>query len=83
MDKFKSEFDLRLSALESEWAQAYEAGRAANAEFSALSATPKVKIVDVQMARTRLDQAEQLKARIMAKIARLEETVIRTSKAKD
>jgi len=83
MGKFNSEFDLRLSSLESEWGQAYEASRAAGAEFLALSSSPKVKFVDVQMARARLDQAEQLKARIMAKIARLEETVIRASKAND
>ncbi len=83
MGKFNSEFDLRLSSLESEWRQAYEASRAADAEFAALSASPKVKFVDVQLARTRLDQAEQLKARIMAKIECLEETVIRATKAKD
>jgi hypothetical protein len=35
------------------------------------------------MARKRLDQAEQLKARIMAKIVSLEETVIRASKANE
>jgi hypothetical protein len=83
MGKVNSEFDLRLNSLESEWRQAYEASRAAGAEFIALSSSPKVKFVDVQMARTRLDRAEQLKARVMAKIASLEETVIRTSKAKD
>jgi pyruvate kinase len=77
MGTLDSDFDLRLSRLESEWRVAYEASHAAGADFLALSASPKVKFAEVQTARQRLNQAENLKAQIMAKIERLESVMTR------
>jgi pyruvate kinase len=72
MGKLDGDLDLRWSHLEQEWRAAYEASRLAGADFLALSASPKVKFEEVQKARRRLDQAEDLKAQVMNKIERLE-----------
>jgi hypothetical protein len=77
MGRLDHDFDLRLSRLEKEWHLAYEASRLAGADFLALSASPKVKFAEVQKARRRLDQAEDLKAQIMVKIERLEHVMKR------
>jgi len=77
MGRLDSEFDLRLSHLEREWSVAYEASLLAGADFLALAASPKVKFEEVQKARRRLDQAENLKAQIMVKIERLENVMKR------
>lgn len=71
------EFDLRLSRLEAEWRVAYEASRTAGADFLALSASPDVKFAEVQAARRRLDQAEEQKVQILAKIERFETILTR------
>ncbi len=77
MGKLDGDFDLRLSHLEQEWHVAYEASRLAGADFLALSASPEVKFDEVQQARRRLDQAEELKAQLMMKIERLEHVMKR------
>ena len=77
MGRLDGDFDLRLSHLEQEWHLAYEASRLAGADFLALSASPKVKFEEVQQARRRLDQAEDLKAQIMLKIELLEHVMKR------
>ena len=77
MGRLDLDFDLRLSRLEKEWHVAYEASRLAGADFLALSASPKVSFAEVQKARRRLDQAEDLKAQIMVKIERLEHVMKR------
>jgi len=75
MDKTNLDCDARLNRLETEWRAACEASRAAGADFLALSASSQAKYAEVQRARRRLDQAEQMKARIMTQIERLEELV--------
>jgi hypothetical protein len=62
--------------LESEWRQVYEASIVARADYQRLAANEKATSELLDSARERLDRAEALKARIMAKIERLEESVL-------
>ena len=71
------DFERRLSSLEIEWRTAYEASCIAGADFLALSASPEVKITQVQEARRRLDQAEERKSQVLAKIERFEAAISR------
>jgi hypothetical protein len=75
MDKTDLDFDARLNSLEAEWRAACEASRAAGADFLALSASSQAKYAEVQLARRRLDRAEQMKSRVMTQIERLEDLV--------
>jgi thymidylate kinase len=71
------DFDVELNRLEFEWRQGYEASIAARAAYQALAANRKVKVEVVDAARERLDRAEAVKSRIMAKIERLEDHILR------
>jgi hypothetical protein len=70
------ELDSQMSSLESEWRQAYESSAAARAELHAQLAAPKTPSIVIARAQMRLEQAETLKARIMSKIERLEDSLI-------
>ena len=70
------DFDSQMSLLESEWRHGYEASIAARAAYQALAADRKVKAALLDAARERLDRAEALKSRIMAKIERLEDRIL-------
>jgi len=72
------EFDLatQMSRLELEWRQAYDSSMVARADYQILAASPKVNGNLLGMARERLDRAEALQARIMAKIERLEDSTL-------
>jgi len=65
-----------MNDLESEWRQGYEASIVARAEYQSLAADPKANAELLDAARERLDRAEALKARIMAKIERLEDNLL-------
>jgi hypothetical protein len=65
-----------MNNLETEWRQVYEASIVARAEYLALAANPKANARLVEPARERLERAEALKARIMAKIERLEDYML-------
>ncbi len=65
-------WDSQISALQSDWRQASEASRAARAQLQALAAMPKPHEFTLAKAQDRLERAEELKARIRTKIARLE-----------
>ncbi len=71
------DLDTQMSTLEMEWRQGYEASIAARAEYQALAADRKAKAAALDAARERLDRAEALKARIMTKIERLEERLLK------
>ncbi len=75
MSSLDLDFDTKMNSLEAEWRQAYEAGLAAQAEYRSLSASAVSNVRLLKMARERLDRAETSKARIMAKIERLEEII--------
>jgi len=70
------DLDGKINGLELEWRLAYEASIAARAEYQALAAQgASAPLID--MARERLERAEALKARIMTKIERLEDNLVR------
>jgi hypothetical protein len=76
MSRRDLEFDSQMRNLESEWRQAYDIAMAARAELQALAAIPKSNAVILAKAHDRLERAEGLKARAMAKIERLEDGLL-------
>jgi hypothetical protein len=76
MSSLDFDLDSQMSNLETEWRLAYETGIAARAELQSLSALRKPNASLIAKAHSRLDHAENLKARIMAKIERLEDSVL-------
>jgi hypothetical protein len=76
MSSLDFDLDSQMSNLESEWRVAYESSIAARAELNALATTPKPNASTLAKVHDRLDRAETLKARIMAKIERLEDTLL-------
>ncbi|MGO9932459.1 MAG: hypothetical protein ACLPV8_11685 [Steroidobacteraceae bacterium] len=76
MSSLDFELDTQMSHLESEWRQAYEAGNVARADLEAFAASPAAESSMIEQARERLNRIEALKARIMAKIERLEDTFL-------
>ena len=76
MSSLDLDIDTQLVNLESEWRQAYEASIAARAEYQSLAADRKARAAVLDAARERLDKVEALKERIMAKIERLEDSLL-------
>jgi hypothetical protein len=70
------DLDLRMNNLEQEWRQAYESSIVARADYQSLADSPKPKADLLEWARERLERCEGLKARIMANIERLEDTML-------
>jgi hypothetical protein len=71
-----TDFDIEMNRLEFELRQGYEGSIAARAAYQALAADRTAKVELLDAARERLDRAEALKSRIMAKIERLEEYML-------
>ncbi len=61
------------SRLEFEWREAYEGSIAARADYQGLARDVTASVEAIDAARERLDRAEALKARVMARIERIEE----------
>lgn len=77
MSSLDLDLDSHMNNLELEWRQAYESSIAARADYQSLvAAGPKTDTCLVDRARERVDRSEALKARIMAKIERLEDTIL-------
>jgi ribosome modulation factor len=72
MSTLDFDLDMQMDNLEQEWRQGYEAGMAARAAYQSLAASPTTDAELLHLARRRLERAEALKARIMAKIKHLE-----------
>jgi hypothetical protein len=70
------DLDSRMNSLEQEWRQAYESSIVARADYQSLAAGPKKDAKLLELARDRLERTEALKARIMAKIERLEDSLL-------
>jgi hypothetical protein len=70
------DLDVQMVSLESEWRQVYEDSINARADYQALAANRTSSALLLDAARERLDQAEALKSRVMAKIERLEEKIL-------
>jgi hypothetical protein len=76
MSSLDLDLDAHMNNLELEWRQAYEAGIVARADYQSLAAVPTVDGALLERAQSRLDRTEALKARIMAKIERLEDNIL-------
>jgi hypothetical protein len=76
MSSLDLDLDAHMNDLELEWRQAYDSSIVARADYQSLAASPRPKADLLDMARERLDRTEALKARIMAKIERLEDTML-------
>jgi hypothetical protein len=76
MSSLDLDLDSQMNSLEAEWRQVYEASIVARADYQSLAATSVANADLLDMARERLDRAEALKARIMAKIERLEDRML-------
>jgi len=76
MSSLDLDLDTQMNNLEFEWRQAYESSIAARAEYQLLAADLRANAELLDAARERLDRAEALKARIMAKIERLEDHML-------
>ncbi len=68
--------DTQMISLEVEWRHVYEVSIVARAEYQALAADREANAAALDAARERLDRAEALKARIMAKLERLEQRIL-------
>ncbi len=76
MSSLDLDLDAHMNNLETEWRRAYESGILASAEYQSLASSKKADSTLLVRARERLDRTEALKARIMAKIERLEDSML-------
>jgi hypothetical protein len=76
MSSLDLDLDAHMNNLEMEWRQAYESGIVARDDYQSLASGTKVNVALLRAARDRVDRAEALKARIMAKIERLESSML-------
>jgi hypothetical protein len=76
MSSLDFDLDTQISRLELEWRQAYESSIVARSDYQILAASTKASANLLDMAHERLDRIEALKARIMAKIERLEDNML-------
>jgi hypothetical protein len=76
MSSLDLDLDAHMNNLESEWRRAYESSIIARADYESLATAPKVNAALLERAQQRLDRTEALKARIMAKIERLEDSMV-------
>jgi hypothetical protein len=76
MSSLDFDLDSRMNNLEQEWRQAYESSIVARTDYQSLAAIPKTDSRLLDLARERVDRTEALKARIMAKIERLEDAML-------
>ena len=76
MSSLDFDLDTLMSRLEREWRQAYDSSMAARADYQILESSSKVSGNLLGLARARLDRAEEAQACIMAKIERLEDSLL-------
>ena len=82
MSSLDLELDGKINNLELEWRLAYDASIVARAEYQTLAANASSTVDLIDLARERLERAEARKARIMAKIERLEDMLLGGRSAK-
>lgn len=73
---FEFDLDTQMSQLELEWRHAYESSIVARTDYQALAVSSETRVTRLELARQRLDRIESLKARILAKIERLEDNIL-------
>jgi len=70
------DLDTQMNSLEMEWRQAYDSLIVARAEYQSLAASREANADLLDTAHERMERAEALKARVMAKIERLEGSML-------
>ena len=76
MSSLDFDIDSQMTRLELEWRQAFEASMLARGDFEALRNSEKPDPGRLKQAVDRLERAEALKARVMVKIEKLEESLL-------
>jgi hypothetical protein len=76
MSSLQLGLDGQLDSLELEWRVAYDASITARAEYQELAARGSAGVELLEPARERLERTEARKSRIMAKIERLERSLL-------
>lgn len=76
MSSLDLDLDAHMNNLELEWRRAYEFSVVARVDYQSLWTSPKANAHLLAQARERVARAEALKARIMAKIERLEDSIL-------
>jgi hypothetical protein len=76
MSSLDLDIDSQMNNLELEWRQAYESSIVLRTDYQAMAANPEARVEMLNLALERLDRSEALKARIMAKIERLEDSIL-------
>jgi hypothetical protein len=70
------DIDSEMTRLEMEWRHAFEASMLARADFEFLRSSANPDAGSLQQAIDRLERAEALKARVMVKIEKLEDSLL-------
>jgi hypothetical protein len=76
MSSLDFDLDSQMSYLEIEWRSVCESSVLARADYRILTASTKASANLINLARERVDRTEALKARILAKIERLENNLL-------
>lgn len=76
MSSLDLDLDAHMNNLETEWRRACESGMVARADYQSLAASSRSNVSMLDLALERLERIEALKARILAKIERLEDTML-------
>jgi hypothetical protein len=76
MSSLDLDLDTQMNHLEWEWRHAYDSSVVARSDYQVLAASAKASANLLDMARDRVDRSEALKARIMAKMERLEDSIL-------
>jgi hypothetical protein len=76
MSSLDFDLDAQMVHLECEWRQMYEASVIARVDYQSLAASSAATAELLDKARERLDRTEAMKARIMTKIERLEDSLL-------
>ena len=76
MSSLDFDLDTQMVQLEHEWRQVYQASVIARADYQSLAASTAATAKLLDKARDRLERAEVMKTHIMAKIERLEDTIL-------
>ena len=76
MSSLDLDLDFQISSLEAEWRRAYDVSILARSDYQALAASSRASAAVLEAAGERVERAEALKARIMAKIECLEDRLL-------
>ncbi len=76
MSSLDFDLDSQINNLELEWRSVYDASIIARAEYEALAAKSPGSAKALELAHARLERGEAKKARILAKIERLEDIML-------